>query len=190
MSKNKKLLINVIVVSILVIVILRVSYAFFTANITGSENSTSVTLNGGLLNIAYAGGNNITFNNTYPKSEPLVNKMFTLTSNNTTDLNMPYSLSLVIDSNTFSNNTISYTLEATNTHSNGEIAQSILTNTGISNGASTNVIGNGYFTNGTGKIHTYVLKIYFLDTGVNQNTEQGKKIEAHIEISSQIATKS
>lgn len=188
MSRNKKILVNMLVVFVLVAIILRVSYAFFTANISGSENSTSVTLNSGLLTIAYAGGDNITISNIYPQDDPVASKMFTLTSNNTTALNMPYTLNLVVDSNSFSNNAISYTLDSTNTNDNGVVAGSIDTPVTLLTGASSNTIGNGHFVNGTNKIHTYVLNIYFKDTDTIQNEDQGKSFTAHVSISSQMAT--
>lgn len=88
--------------------ILGLSYAYFTANITGSETGTTISAGGGIMYMTFDGGNNITMNNIYPRSEAWGTKIFTVTGNNTTDLNMAYSLYLEVEENTFNDHAMQY----------------------------------------------------------------------------------
>lgn len=189
MSKIDKKIISISIVALLVIVSVGVSFAFFTANMSGGESASTITLKAGTLDIAFAGGDTLIFNNIYPKTEAWGTKTFTVKGNNTTDLRMPYSLSLIIDYNEFTSNVIQYGLHSVNTGNNGEVVPSTVANVGIATGASTISLGtDGYFLKGTDVIHTYQLSIYFPDTGISQNEEQEKKIGAHIGITAGEAT--
>lgn len=181
MSKSKKTLISTILVAILVVAILGISYAYFTAGISGGESASTIQTTAGKMEIAFAGGNRIEVNNIYPRSTEWITKTFTLTGTNTTDLQMKYKLSLVVESNTFSSNALKIILSSNNTNSNGQVISNNITKF-IPNGASTIELGNGYFELGEGKIHTYVLKLYFPDTGSNQNADQQKQFSSHIAI--------
>ena len=97
---------------------------------------------------------------------------------------MPYTINLVIDANTFNTGSIKYNLTSTNTDSNGKIVPSILTQTSIATGTSTITLGSGNFANGTNKVHTYVLNLYYPDSGADQNAEQEKSLAAHINVTS------
>ena len=61
---------------------------------------------------------------------------------------------------------------------------------GIPTGSGDYVLGTGVYTSPTGgnKIHTYNLEIYFHDTGLDQNADQGKSFTAYVEISNSIIT--
>ena len=73
----------------LVLVITTISsYAYFTANITGNENETTLTVAGGTMNITYNGGSTINMGAIYSREEAWASKTFTLTGNNTTGANM------------------------------------------------------------------------------------------------------
>ncbi|MDD4734146.1 MAG: LamG domain-containing protein [Bacilli bacterium] len=181
---NKKLLIIIIISLYLVAV--GISFAYFTANINGSETSTTLNVEGGTMNITYNGGSNISIFNIHPREEVWTTKTFTITGNNTPNIEMQYKISLVIESNTFSSGAIKYKLSSVNIDHNGTTAQNITTLNNINTGASTILLGLGKFngpTNGN-KNHTYNLEIYFPDTGLSQNDDQGKQLKAHIIIES------
>ena len=55
MKHNKITLIISFVLSLLLITI-GLSFAYFTANITGTESSTTIQASGGVMNIHYDGG--------------------------------------------------------------------------------------------------------------------------------------
>ncbi len=177
-----------IIVFFLIVLILSVStsFAYFSAVITGSETNATITTSGGIMNIAYNGGSNISISNIYPKAEEWSNKTFTVTGSNNTSISMGYKLNLVIDKNTFTTGAIKYSLNSINNEANGQTLPSIIELNSIETGSSNINLGEGYFngpTNGN-KIHTYNLKLYFPETNTNQNNDKGKEIKAHIEINS------
>lgn len=193
-KEDKRIKINLTKVSLaiglLLIVSIGVTYAYFTANITGSESSTTITVGSGTMTITYAGGSAITANNITPRglaasatpADAWVNKSFTITGNNTTANVMKYKVSLVVLTNTFAAGSLEYKMSATNTGNNGTIMTAITAFTDIASGASTILLGNGQFAAATGgnKVHTYQLDIYFLDTQTDQNTQQGKSFTGYL----------
>ena len=177
---NRKIIINTAVILLLVVSIIGISYAYFTADLSGNETATTITVTGGEMTIAYAGGSNIVVNNIIPSDEVVATKTFTVTGTNTTTLNVPYTVMLVVDSNTFSSGALRYTLTSSNTSSNGEVVPSITGQTNFASGANSYTLGSGHFENSENAVHAYVLKLYFPNSGTNQNTEQGKELRAHI----------
>ena len=159
---NTKLRNNIIFIALVVILVLvfgGISYAYFTS-FTNGESASTVYTKGGTMKIAYDNkSGNISVANIYPKEAAWVNKSFTVTGNNTTDLDMYYSISLVIDNADISINPITYTLNGVNTSNNGSIIPSITTPEHFLN--NTTELGVGKFNKGNNLTHSYVLKIYF-----------------------------
>ena len=177
----------VMLVLILLVVSIGLSFAYFSATLTNNETSTTITVTGGTMGIEYADNNPvININNIYPQISPVAVKTFTVTGQNTTDLEMEYYLYLIVNENTFSNLTIKYTLASTNTSSSGTIVPSIASQQGVTTGQGTYLLGRGTFTQGQDKVHTYNLNIYFPENGVNQNINQGKNIKAHVGITTEV----
>lgn len=177
----KKKTICIILTFILVIMLgIGLSYAYFSARILNNEYASTLRLEAGELEIDVDGGNTITASKFIPDStEPFATKTITLTGKNTTiDLNMIYTMKLVVDNNTFSTDFIKYTLTSTNTSNNGLVIPS----QELTPVNSTISIGSGHFTPGSNLIHTYVLKLYFPETGTDQSTNMSAKFSAHIEI--------
>src|SRR5574344_1478173 len=183
MNKNKKITIYSVLLMLILIVAIGITYAYFTAQITGQESSTTISTDSGTLSIVYANGSGvISASNISPDSTPFATKTFTVTGTNTTTKYMPYTINLIIDTNTFSANAISYTLDGVNTDNNGGIASAV-SNTGIT-GTTTVVLGSGFFANGTSKVHTYTLKMYYLETNTDQSADMNKTFSGHITITS------
>lgn len=181
MSDRKKLHVGIISVVVLVITVIGVSYAYFSANITGIENASTISMKAGKMIISYGEDNFVSVRNIFPRSEEWATKRFALTGTNTTALDMGYTIYLNIESNSFSNNALSYTLSGYSPTENQDLVN-VNSNTGIPNTLGPLEIGSGSFSEADGVIHNYVLKIYFLDTGVEQNTDQEKELRAKINI--------
>ena len=178
-NKQKRVMIYVMIVSLICVV--GVSYAFFTAGMS-SETSTTVRADAGTMKITYNGGANINLAGIYPKDDVWVTKTITVTGNNTTDAEMYYKLTLVVDSNTFkTDDPLQYELVSTNTSTNGEIIPNIsktdITGTSIE-------LGSGHFAKANNAKHTYLLKIYYPRKVTSQNANQGAAFSAHVEITS------
>ena len=168
------------------IIFIGATYAFFTAGMS-SENSTTVRADAGTMKITYDGGANITLSGIYPRDDVWATKNITVTGNNTTDTEMLYKLTLVVDSNKFkSYDPLQYELVSTNDSTNGEIIQSIsktdITGTSIE-------LGSGKFAKANNASHTYLLKIYYPRSFTSQNNNQGAVFSAHVEITSAKAPK-
>ena len=178
-KKQKRVMIYVMIVSLICVV--GVSYAFFTAGMS-SETSTTVRADAGTMKITYSGGANIDLAGIYPKDDVWATKTITVTGNNTTDAEMYYKLTLVVDSNTFkTDDPLQYELVSTNTSTNGEIIPNIsktdITGTSIE-------LGSGKFKKANNASHTYLLKIYYPKKATSQNANQGAAFSAHVEITS------
>ena len=178
-KKQKRVIIYVMIISLICVV--GVSYAFFTAGIS-SENSTTVRADAGTMKITYDGGKEINLAGIYPKDDVWATKTITVTGNNTTDAEMYYKLTLVVDSNTFkADDPLQYELVSTNTSTNGEIIPNI-SKTDIT---GTNIeLGSGKFAKANNASHTYELKIYYPKKATSQNANQGAAFSAHVEITS------
>ena len=178
-KKQKKVMIYTLIVSLICVV--GVSYAFFTAGMS-SETSTTVRADAGTMKITYNGGKDINLSGIYPKDDVWATKTITVTGNNTTDAEMYYKLTLVVDSNTFkTDDPLQYELVSTNTSTNGEIIPNIsktdITGTSIE-------LGSGHFVKANNAKHTYLLKIYYPKKATSQNANQGAAFNAHVEITS------
>ena len=178
-KKQKRVIIYLMIISLICVV--GVSYAFFTAGMS-SETSTTVRADAGTMKITYDGGANINLAGIYPKDDVWATKTITVTGNNTTDAEMYYKLTLVVDSNTFkTDDPLQYELVSTNTSTNGEIIPNIsktdITGTSIE-------LGSGKFKKANNAKHTYELKIYYPKKATSQNANQGASFSAHVEITS------
>ncbi len=182
MNKKQKI---IVVVTIFALVLLcgGLTFAYFTS-FTSSESGSTIATKGGTMNIKYDNGSgNITLSNIYPRSSAWVNKTFTVTGNNTTDLSMYYGISLVVDNNDFGSY-LSYTLSGTNTSNNGNLIPNTTENQNIFYEVETYDLGVGSFNKATNAVHTYSFKIFFLDTGKEQNYAQEANFAAHLVINS------
>ena len=183
-KKQKRVMIYVMIISLICVV--GVSYAFFTAGMS-SETSTTVRADAGTMKITYDGGANINLAGIYPKDDVWATKTITVTGNNTTDAEMYYKLTLVVDSNTFkTDDPLQYELVSTNDSTNGEI----IPNISKKDIAGTSIeLGSGHFVKANNAKHTYLLKIYYPKKATSQNANQGAAFSAHVEITSAKAPK-
>ena len=178
-KKQKKVMIYILVISLICVV--GVSYAFFTAGMS-SETSTTVRADAGIMKITYSGGANINLAGIYPKDDVWATKTITVTGNNTTDAEMYYKLTLVVDSNTFkTDDPLQYELVSTNTSTNGEVIPTISKTDLTENSIE---LGSGKFAKANNAKHTYLLKIYYPRKATSQNANQGAAFSAHVEITS------
>ena len=178
-KKQKRVMVYVMIISLICVV--GVSYAFFTAGMS-SETSTTVRADAGTMKITYDGGKDINLAGIYPKDDVWATKTITVTGNNTTDAEMYYKLTLVVDSNTFkTDDPLQYELVSTNTSTNGEVIPTISKTDLTENSIE---LGNGHFAKANNASHTYELKIYYPKKATSQNANQGATFSAHVEITS------
>ncbi len=170
MIDDKKKDVLIIAAIALVLLLIGVTYAYFTAEITGRETTSTVIVTGGEMSIHYDNlSNEILVENIYPREEAWVTKNFTVTGTNTTDLEMKYKVGLEVLSNSFEEDYLVYSLE--NTRSDSGTPLRNRREVGIPESGTT-WFGNGEFVTGRNQVHAYTLRIYFLDTEANQNDAQ------------------
>ena len=177
MDKKTK---NSIIISItaVALVLAGVTYAYFSARITGLESASTISLTAGRMGIQYSEGDGVvTITNIYPRAEAWFTKTIALTGWNTTDLAMNYELGINVTTNTFTRNYITYDL----TLISGSVGSPIATITGGKiNGTGHIRFGYGQFTQADGDQHIYELKIYFKDNGQDQNDSQNAVLNGKI----------
>ena len=179
MDKKQKI---VLLVTILFLILLcgGLSYAFFST-VTNNESSSTILAKGGKMTITYANGSGtIKMENIYPREEAWVNKSFTVTGNNTTDLEMNYRLYLVVKNNGFNFGDLTYSISGTSTNSTDTLINKA--NQPIPK-AGQILMGAGVFKSKT-STHSYNLKIFYKETGENQNNGQGKSFSGYVKMDS------
>ena len=184
---KNRYMIYVTLLVILLSFVLGVTYSYLAAKINNSESSSTIKVESGVLSITYENNSgNIILNNIIPGDS--VTKQFTLTGINntkpnaiTTNTDLKYKIGIVIDTNTFSDGALTYSLIKDSTSStNGNIADD---SNGTINQGGTQYIGKGYFSTGASNDkHIYNLTISFPDTNEDQSIDQGASFACHIVI--------
>ncbi len=177
MEKKQKLIILLITLS-LVLVCTGLSFAFFTS-ISNNESASTIYAKGGRMSIKYANGSgNIVMENIYPREEAWVNKEFTVTGNNSTELDMEYRIYLKTSSNGFNAGDLTYSISGTSTNSGDKLVEKAnqpLAKTGEL------LLGKGIFKSKTAT-HSYNLRIFYKEKNVDQNNGQGKSFTGYVRI--------
>ena len=184
MIKDKKILKYQILFIILIIIsIVSVSYAAFSTRISGLEKGVTMAIGSGLVEINYDGGEAINAPNIYPREEEFLTKTFTLNGKNTYNTKMEYHLILKMNSNTFRDGALAYTLTSVNHNNNGETAPNIEYLNNIKTGEREVFLGNGFFEGISDDTHTYTLKMYLpLIENFDHSVDQDKEFTARIEV--------
>lgn len=142
-NKSNTLLLTVIGVATLLVAVIGASFAYFTAQLSGVETDTTLTVQAGTLTISYEGGStlnpseNVNAIDIVPvtNGEPIITKKFTVTGSNTTTTKMPYDVKINFTTNEFTEKGLLYSLEHTEAINNGsglpekKITQSLVTPT-------------------------------------------------------------
>ena len=190
-GKGNTVLLIVIGIATLLIAVVGATFAFFTAQLSGQETGTTVTVSSGTIGTSFEGGAVINVGDIYPRTEVWLEKKFNITTTLTDAAVLNYTLKFVITSNTFSSGALKYTFAVVSgetTENTGDvIATAVSTQTNINTGNDFEItLGSGKFQGPTGgaATHTYKISIFFPDTGSNQNAEQGKALMAYVDVTS------
>jgi len=183
MDNKKTIIISVASIIALILITAGATYAYFSAQITGINNASTLSVSGATLNISYSEGTGaLSATGIYPKgtsashtdSDAWITKTITITGSNTSNKVMPYTLGFAITNNGFKSY-LSYSLTGTST------GGTLISGTDATGGKTGSVpasgsinFGNGSFANGSNKTHTYVFRLFFFDNSTPQNDAQGK----------------
>jgi predicted ribosomally synthesized peptide with SipW-like signal peptide len=205
-GKKNTVLLTIIGIATLLVAVVGATFAYFSAVANGNNTASTIKVTSGKGGTSgYSGGEAITLTNIYPRAEAWVNKKITVTYNSTTGSGT-YTYHFNIEyTNNFAAGQLTYTftggycsvLSATssaacttaggtwtaNSTTVGTPVTDVTTQQSFSNGSGKiTTLSNGTFTYPTaGEVsHSYVLSIFFPDTKVDQNTEQGKTFTAYV----------
>ena len=187
-ENKKKIIMLFIALGMIITIITGITFSYLAPTINNLENESTVAFNAGVIAIDFKNKTNqIEVSDILPGWSET--KTFSLTATNTTSIRkadaMNYSLKLIVESNTFSDNAISVSLKSTNTSNNGTIAE-IIPGTLLS-GASEVSLGFGSFDatkeiGAGGVTHDFELTVSFPEQYRSQSSDMGKHLSAHVTI--------
>lgn len=184
-KKGNTVLLTIISVATLLVAVVGATFAYFTAVLSGQETDRTVRITSGIIGTVFDGGPLINLDVIWPKEEAWVDKKFSIKNTTTSVTKVDYDIALVVDYNDFTEGALKVTLEHdAESSSNGvmvpEVSMTSIPLSGVIN------LGAGYFMGPTGTesnpevAHIYHLKIYFPETGENQNANQNAVFGGHI----------
>ena len=176
MNKKQKIIVSITGITIVLLALIGLTYAYFLTRIQGNTNEKSISVTTANLRLIYGDGSDgvIGGTNIMP-SDTVYSKTFTV--KNEGDAISEYGVFLINVTNTFTRkDDIKYTLSCT---TDGEIAcNEVTSETTFPSGLSrlvTNKIEPG-------KTHTYTLKFTYKDSGTDQSIDMNKELSAKIQI--------
>ncbi len=167
---KKSLILLISVVSINLLCIISVSYAYFTANIIGNDKAEEMTVTAGTMKITYTDSNIVTLNNAIPGDTVI--KQFKIENNGT--LETKYNIKLIVEENNFiDKEDLVVTLKRNDKD---------VTNIVPVEKEGYILIDEPLELNG---VHTYTLTLNFKKDESNQNDNSNKKVKFKIGVDSE-----
>jgi len=185
-NRSNTVLLTVIGIATLLIAVVGATFAYFTAQLTGNEEFSTIEITAGTLGMTFAGGPSLAAENIYPRNQAWITKEFSIQADTDVNIQIPYTMALVVVNNTFSSGALTYNLTVnSDSDDNGQNLTGVTSTQVPINGVSM-PLGTGHFQGPTTDtiVHRYTLRIFFPDTGVNQNEDQGKIFSAYISTAS------
>ena len=176
MNKKQKIIVSVVGITIVLLALLGLTYAYFLTRIQGNTNEKSISVTTADLKLVYDDGSDgvVGGENLLP-SDTVYTKTFTV--KNEGNANVEYGVYLIDVINTFERlDDVKYTLNCT---TDGTIACSeVTTETTFPNGIK-QLITNEIEPK---KTHTYTFKFTYKDTNTDQSIDMGKVLQAKLQI--------
>ena len=185
MNKKQKIIVSVVGITIVLLTLLGLTYAYFLTRIQGTTNNKSISVTTANLELTYGDnsaeilGKDLTL---IPSDTEIGTKTFTVTNNgNDTNYvvvieNVSVTKASDVSTTTFNSNDFRYTLTCTKkdgTSCDGVSTQSVFP---INGGV---LVGNSIKE---GDVHTYTFKMWYIDTGIDQSNDMGKHLQARLNI--------
>ncbi len=176
MNRKQKIIVSVVGITIVLLALLGLTYAYFLTRIQGNTNDKSISVTTADLKLVYGDGSDgvIGGENLLP-SDTVYTKTFTV--KNEGNANVEYGVYLIDVINTFERvDDVKYTLNCT---TDGTIAcNEVTTETTFPNGIK-QLITNEIEPK---KTHTYTFKFTYKDTNTDQSVDMGKVLQAKLQI--------
>lgn len=185
-KKGNTVLLTVIAVATLLVAVVGATFAYFTASVAGNDTASSVVVKTAQIGtITYTNGNEVKLDNAYPGATSNEVK-FTIALDQDATTSVHYTLKWVNVTNDFDpSSDLVYSLKGTDQSTgsveNGEQPKLIddITDKEVPTTSGT-IIGSGIVSGAS--IHEYTLTVKFKETGIDQNSNQGKAFTGKIEV--------
>ena len=186
MNRKQKIIVSVTGIFIVLLILVGLTYAYFLTRIQGNTNTKSISVTTANLELVYGDGTQTILKNDIalePDSDNAIGtKDFTVTNkgNDTSYVVIIEDVNITNASDgsttTFNSNDFRYTLTCTKkdgTSCDGVNTQTIFP---LSGGI---LVGNSIKE---GDVHTYVLTMWYIETGIDQSKDMGKTLQAKVNI--------
>jgi len=197
MKKNSKIIVSIIGITIVLLALLGLTYAYYLTRIEGNTNTNSISVTTAKLELVY-GDNSaeiLTGSGALMPSTDLTSagaigtKTFTVTNNGNDSSYVVVidnvSITKVSDgsSTSFVSNDFRYTLSCSVKDKSGNLLENETCNK-VSN-LDIFPINGGILVNNDipeDRVHEYTLTLWYIDTGLNQSDDMGKSYQARVNI--------
>ena len=203
MNKRNKIIVSIVGITIVLLALLGITYAYYLTRIQGNTNTNSISVTTAKLELTYGDGNGILlpYGTIEPNSDksikfyktdasgnpitnepPVDNKTFTVTNNGNDSSYVVIidnvSVTKVSDGSatTFVSNDFRYTLSCKKSDNTDCNNVSDLTIFPIKGGI---LVSNDIEED---DVHTYTLTMWYIDTGIDQSDDMGKSLQARVNI--------
>ena len=176
MNRKQKIIVSVVGITIVLLTLLGLTYAYFLTRIQGNTNAKSISVTTADLKLVYGDGNGLIEATNIMPGTTLTSKTFTVENAGNSDID-GYYIGFVNMINTLTNNAdLVYTLTCESSISGN-------TCNGIDSKEVPNT--NSYIIENSIKekeIQTYKLTVEYKETGVDQSDDMGKELSFKVDI--------
>ncbi len=190
MNKKQKIIVSVVGITIVLLTLLGLTYAYFLTRIQGNTNNKSISVTTANLEIKYEDNNDIITGDRIEPGTTLPSKTFTVTNNGNNSAD--YSVGLVNIINTFNNTEdVVYNLTCTSYDKSGFTLNNDGTVSGTEKGSCSGAketefpnLNSYIVTNSIDVdiVHVYIMTVTYKETGIDQSIDMNKTLEAKIDI--------
>ena len=176
MNKKQKIIVSVVGITIVLLALLGLTYAYFLTRIQGNTNTKSISVTTADLKLEYSDNKDVITGTNIVPGTTLPTKTFTVTNSGSSDIDS-YSVGLVNVINTFTRlDDVKYTVTCSSSVTGK-------TCNGVSESTFPNE--NSYIIENQinkDEVQTYVIKVEYKEMNVDQSIDMGKTLEAKIDI--------
>ena len=186
MNRKQKIIVSITGIFLVLMILVGLTYAYFLTKITGNTNTKSISVSTANLELVYGDGTTQILQNDTPlepSSDAIGSKDFTVTNNGNSKTSYVVVIEDVVikkttdnTTTTFNSNDFRYTLTCTKkdgTTCDGVTIQSVFPITGGI------IVGNNIDVD---DVQSYVLTLWYIDTGIDQSKDMGKSLQAKVNI--------
>ncbi len=176
-KKGNTIFLSVIGIATLLVAIIGATFAWFSATVTGNDQASSVEVTTATLGVNYTNGNEIKMLKVLPGATS-GDKTFTVASQGA-NVDQTYTINWDITTFDFIDKSdLVYSLSGSASDTGTPVATK--TNEAMPTSTGVTAIGNG--TLKPEETHTYTISVEFLETGSNQNSNQGRNFAGKISV--------